>query len=88
MNGVAEQLKQLLLENLNPDVVVLDIRYLSQGNLEEILKIADLFIPKKTLIKLHKKIKRAKFLVLRIMYILQGNYSFYTNIRQPLLLMH
>jgi len=55
MNGVAEQLKQLLLENLNPDIVVLDIRYLSQGNLEEILKIADLFIPKKTLIKLHKK---------------------------------
>jgi len=55
MNGVSEQLKQLLLESLNPDIIVLDIRYLSQGTLEEILKIADLFIPKKTLIKLYNK---------------------------------
>jgi len=62
MNGVSEQLKQLLLESLNPDVVILDIRYLSQGNLEEILKIADLFIPKKTLIKLHKKNQESEVL--------------------------
>ncbi len=63
MNGVAEQLKQLLLESLNPDVVILDIRYLSQGNLEEILKIADLFIPKKTLIKLYKKNQESEVLI-------------------------
>ncbi|GIX42993.1 MAG: hypothetical protein KatS3mg129_2726 [Leptospiraceae bacterium] len=55
IDGVSNQIKQFLLENQNPDFLILDIRYLSHGNLEEILKIADLFIPKKQLLKVHIK---------------------------------
>jgi hypothetical protein len=54
-DGVAEQIKQYLFETQNPDYLVIDIRYLSYGDIEEILKIVDLFIPQKPLFKIYIK---------------------------------
>ncbi len=55
VNGVAQTIKQIIFENPNPDYIVLDIRYLSYGEIEEILKVVDLFIGKNELIKIHLK---------------------------------
>ncbi len=54
-NGTTDVMKNLILEGKNPDLIVLDLRYLSAGQIEEIYKFVDLFLPSLKIIKFHIK---------------------------------
>lgn len=52
LKDISKELRQILFDNTNPDYLVLDIRHLSQGDIEEIINIADLFLEKQKLINI------------------------------------
>ncbi len=52
VKDTSRELRQILFDNINPDYLILDIRYLSQGDIEEIIKIADLFLEKQKLLNI------------------------------------
>lgn len=54
-SDIEETIKQELFNASNIDYLVLDLRYVSTGNIEEIYKVSDLFLPKKKVFKIHIK---------------------------------
>ncbi len=54
-NGIEELLKQELFNASSIDYLILDLRYVSAGIIEEIFKVSDLFLPKAKVLKIHIK---------------------------------
>lgn len=55
LKGIEEIIKQNLFDFSNIDYLVLDLRYLATGEIEEVYKIADLFLPKNKVFKIKLK---------------------------------
>lgn len=55
--GTSEELKRILFDSPTPDIIVLDLRYLSTGDIHEIFLISDIFLPKKEIMKIYTKEK-------------------------------
>lgn len=55
VRGIEDIIKQNLFDFSNIDYLVLDLRYLSTGEIEEVFKIADLFLPKNKVLNIKLK---------------------------------